>query len=132
MREVDTDLAWLDRPGSHLLYIDDDAYPELLRQIPDPPQLLYASGNLKLLSIPQIAIVGSRTCTPGGEQNAFDFALQCAASGLGVTSGLALGIDAAAHRGALAAGDATIAAPARIASTRTRTAASPRKLRAAG
>ena len=107
--EVDADLAWAACRGNHLVCYDDPAYPELLRQIPDPPLLLYASGNTALLSAPQIAIVGSRNCTPGGQQNAYDFALQCAASGLAVTSGLALGIDSAAHRGALAAGDQTIA-----------------------
>ena len=106
---VDADLAWADRPGNHLICSRDAAYPELLRHIPDPPLLLYASGNPDCMQAPQIAIVGSRNCTPGGEQNAYDFALQCAGSGLAVTSGLALGIDAAAHRGALAADGATIA-----------------------
>ena len=82
------------------------------REIPDPPLLLYASGRVELLRDPQIAIVGSRNCTPGGAQNAFDFAAQSAGSGLAVTSGLALGIDAAAHRGALSVNGATIAVTA--------------------
>lgn len=107
--EVDADLDWAEQADNHLVCFDDEAYPALLRQIPDCPALLYASGNLDLLRAPQIAIVGSRNCTPGGAQNAFDFAAQCAASGLLVTSGLALGIDAAAHRGALAIGAATLA-----------------------
>lgn len=106
---VDADLDWSRRDGNHLVCYDDEAYPELLRQIPDFPLLLYTSGRLQLLRQPQIAIVGSRQCTPGGEQNAQDFAAQCAAAGLTVTSGLALGIDAAAHRGALGAGGGTIA-----------------------
>jgi DNA processing protein len=109
---VDADLAWAQRDGNHLLCYDDDAYPALLREIPDFPVLLYASGNLDLLRRPQIAIVGSRNCTPGGAQNAFDFAAQCAASGLVVTSGLALGIDAAAHQGALSIDGDTIAVTA--------------------
>jgi DNA processing protein len=106
---VDTDLAWAQRDGNHLVCYGDDSYPELLREIADPPALLYASGNLKILKTPQIAIVGSRNCTPGGAQNAIDFATQCVASGLVITSGLALGIDASAHRGALDAGGGTIA-----------------------
>jgi DNA processing protein len=106
---VDSDLAWARRAGNHLICYRDASYPELLRQITDPPALLYASGDLKLLQSPQIAIVGSRNCTPGGMQNAIDFATQCAAAGLVITSGLALGIDAAAHRGALDAGGGTIA-----------------------
>jgi len=106
---VDADLEWAERAGNHLVSCNDDNYPELLRQIPDYPVLLYASGNLDLLSAPQIAIVGSRNCTPGGAQNAFDFAAQAAVSGLAITSGLALGIDAAAHRGALSVSGGTIA-----------------------
>jgi DNA processing protein len=106
---VDTDLAWAQLKGNHLICYRDDSYPELLRQIADPPALLYASGKLNLLQTPQIAIVGSRNCTPGGAQNAIDFATQCAAAGLVITSGLALGIDAAAHRGALDTDGGTIA-----------------------
>jgi DNA processing protein len=106
---IDSDLEWAEQPSNHLICYLDDSYPSLLRQIPDHPVLLYASGNVELLQLPQIAIVGSRNCTPGGEQNAFDFAMQCAAAGLGVTSGLALGIDTAAHRGALQVSGTTIA-----------------------
>lgn len=106
---IDADLEWLQAGANHLVCYLDDRYPELLRQIPDFPVLLYATGQVERLREPQIAIVGSRNCTPGGAQNAFDFAMQCAASGLAITSGLALGIDAAAHRGALAAGGATVA-----------------------
>ena len=106
---VDADLDWARNDLNHLICIGDSAYPELLRQIPDPPMLLYASGNPQLLCEPQIAIVGSRHCTPAGAQNAQDFAAQCAAAGLTVTSGLAFGIDAAAHCGALEVGGNTIA-----------------------
>ena len=108
-RQVDADLEWARRAGNHLVCYNDSHFPELLRQIPDYPVLLYARGNLDLLCNPQIAIVGSRNCTPGGTQNAFDFAAQTALSGLVVTSGLALGIDAAAHRGALSVAGGTIA-----------------------
>jgi DNA processing protein len=106
---VELDLEWAEASGHRLLAYHDPAYPELLRQIPDSPALLYVSGHVECLQTPQIAIVGSRNCTPGGAQNAHDFALQSAAAGLTITSGLALGIDSAAHRGALDAGGATIA-----------------------
>lgn len=108
-RQVARDLEWAVSPGNHLLCFDDEGYPDLLRQIPDFPLLLYARGDRRLLAAPQIAIVGSRLCTPGGAQTAFEFAAQIAASGLTVTSGMALGIDAAAHRGALDAGGDTLA-----------------------
>ena len=87
----------------------DPRYPALLRQLADYPPLLYAEGDPALLAAPQVAIVGSRRCTPGGEQTAREFAAALAAAGLAVTSGLALGIDAAAHRGALDVGGATLA-----------------------
>jgi len=106
---VDADLAWAETAGNHLVCYPDAAYPPLLRQISDPPLLLYVRGNPEVLLAPQIAIVGSRNCTPGGAQNARDFAMQCGAAGLAVTSGLAHGIDAAAHRGAIEIGAATIA-----------------------
>ena len=95
--QVANDLSWAERDHNHLICFDDDAYPELLRQINDYPALLYVSGNLNLLHDPQIAIVGSRHCTPGGAQNAFEFAYQLASAGLTITSGMALGIDASAH-----------------------------------
>ncbi|HKJ53384.1 MAG TPA: DNA-processing protein DprA [Gammaproteobacteria bacterium] len=108
-RQVALDLDWAESPGNHLICYDDGAYPELLRQIPDFPPLLYARGDKGLLATPQIAIVGSRLCTPGGAATAFEFAARFAAAGLTVTSGLALGIDAEAHRGALHAGGNTLA-----------------------
>lgn len=106
---VDADLDWARQPGRQLVSCLDDAFPPLLHQIPDYPVLLYVDGDADLLKLPQIAMVGSRNCTPGGAQNAFDFAMQCAAAGLAVTSGMALGIDSAAHRGALEMGGVTIA-----------------------
>lgn len=97
-------LAWLDHPRNHLLTWNDAAYPALLREIPSPPALLHVCGDPEVLSLPQIAIVGSRNPTASGEQNATAFAEHLVRAGFVVTSGLALGIDACAHRGALAAG----------------------------
>ena len=109
---VESDLRWAAQQGNHLLCYRDEAYPELLRQIVGFPALLYARGNPGLLSKPQIAIVGSRNCTPGGQQNAFDLSARCSAAGLVVTSGMALGVDSAAHRGALSISGETIAVTA--------------------
>jgi DNA processing protein len=107
--QVALDLDWAESAGNHLICYDDSAYPQLLRQIADFPPLLYARGDQDLLATPQIAVVGSRLCTPGGAATAFEFAARFAAAGLTVTSGLALGIDAEAHRGALHAGGNTLA-----------------------
>ena len=108
-RSVESDLDWSARAGNRLICYDDDSYPDLLRQTADFPLLLYAHGNPDLLRSQQIAIVGSRRCTPGGARNAFDFASELASIGVTVTSGLALGIDAEAHRGALQADGKTLA-----------------------
>lgn len=101
--------AWLEAPGNHLVALDDPRYPDLLRQIPDPPPVLYVHGDPELLGNLQLAIVGSRNPSRGGLENARAFASHLAGAGLTITSGLALGIDAEAHRGALAAGGTTIA-----------------------
>ncbi len=104
------DLAWLAADESnHLISCCDADFPALLKQIGDFPLLLYARGNPGLLPMPQVAIVGSRHCTPGGVQNAIDFAAALARGGLTITSGMALGIDSAAHRGALDANGQTVA-----------------------
>jgi DNA processing protein len=97
-------LAWAAEPGSHILTLGDPAYPRNLFDIADPPVLLYVKGDPALLARPGIALVGARSSTAGGEANAEAFARALAGHGLVVVSGLALGIDAAAHRGALAAG----------------------------
>ncbi len=102
-------LAWAERPGHHLLTLADAGYPQPLLDIPDPPTLLYVRGCIDLLARPALAIVGSRNATPQGTNNARAFAGALAAEGFAIVSGLALGIDAAAHRGALDAGGATIA-----------------------
>jgi DNA processing protein len=107
---IEEGLQWLQQQRDHhLLTIDDSRYPELLRQIPDPPAWLFLKGDLDLLSHPQLAIVGSRNPTRGGIDNARRFAHHLASQGLGISSGLASGIDGAAHDGALAADGITIA-----------------------
>lgn len=103
-RRVEQDLAWLEQPGNHLLRLDDPRYPPLLRQIPYPPPLLFVHGDPDCLRLPQLAIVGTRNPTPLGRETAQRFAAHLAEFGLLITSGLALGIDAAAHQGALAGG----------------------------
>ncbi len=100
---------WLDQPVHHLLVWSDPDYPPLLREIADPPLLLYVIGRREALASPQLAIVGSRNPSPMGRENAQAFAKSLAGAGLTITSGLALGVDGAAHRGALAAGGCTIA-----------------------
>jgi DNA processing protein len=100
---------WLKGDRHQIVRHDDEAFPELLRQIPGPPLLLYVAGDADLLQLPALAIVGSRNPTAGGERNAFEFAQHLASLGFTIVSGLAQGIDTAAHRGALAAGGHTIA-----------------------
>ena len=109
LRPVESDLRWLDGSGGTLLACTDAVYPELLRQSPDPPATLYVRGNAAALRDPQIAMVGSRNPTAGGRATARDFAAKFARVGLAVTSGLALGIDAASHEGALGADGSTVA-----------------------
>ncbi|MGH8496824.1 MAG: DNA-processing protein DprA [Gammaproteobacteria bacterium] len=103
-KRLEKDLAWLEAPSHHLLPITSPGYPPLLGQIPDPPVALFVNGAPEVLRAPQLAIVGSRNPTPAGAENAFEFARYLAGCGLTITSGLAIGIDAAAHRGALAGG----------------------------
>lgn len=102
-------LAWLSQPNCHLLTWTDESYPTLLREIPDPPLMVYVRGKPEILNWPQLAMVGSRHPTPGGVENARRFAESLATAGIVVTSGMALGIDGASHRGALAAGGASVA-----------------------
>ena len=108
-RLIQKDLAWLAKPGNGLLTWDQADYPALLRDLPDAPVALFYRGDPALLQLPLLAIVGSRTPSRGGVQNAEDFAASMAESGLGIVSGLANGIDTAAHRGALRVNGATIA-----------------------
>jgi DNA processing protein len=103
------DLAWLEGPNRTLLAAEDPRYPEQLAAVPGMPPALFVEGDPSHLLQPQVAIVGSRAATAAGRETAFDFAARLAALGFAITSGLATGIDAAAHRGALAAGGVTIA-----------------------
>jgi len=102
-------LEWAGQPGHHIVTLADESYPRALLEIPDPPALLYASGRLELLPLPSFAIVGSRNATAQGESNAESFARALSDAGLVIVSGLAVGIDAAAHRGGLAGAASTIA-----------------------
>ncbi len=102
-------LNWLKKDNAHIVTFADSAYPKQLLEISNPPAVLYAIGNLHWLNHPTIAMVGSRSATPQGEKNAEDFAESLCNQDLCVVSGMALGIDGAAHRGALKANGATIA-----------------------
>ena len=101
--------TWLAQANNHLVTLADDCYPKALLEIADPPPFLYAKGNLALLNQASIAVVGSRNASVQGEKNAEAFAQGLCEYGLCIVSGLALGIDGAAHRGALRANGATIA-----------------------
>jgi DNA processing protein len=107
--EIDAALAWAAEPGNRILTLADADYPQALLDAADPPVLLHAKGRVELLNRPAVAIVGSRNATKQGEANAEAFAEALAAAGLTVVSGLALGIDAAAHRGALKGAGSTVA-----------------------
>ena len=108
-RAVQRALEWLAAPGRALVTLADETYPRLLLEIGDPPPVLYAQGRLTLLQKPALAVVGSRNATPQGMQNAEAFSRALSDAGLTIVSGLALGIDAAAHRGGLAGAGSTIA-----------------------
>lgn len=109
MTAIDKALAWLDEPGHHIVAVTSSDYSQLLLQIPDPPILMYINGNPDALHLPGLAIVGSRNPTRGGQQNAHEFAAFLGRSGFCIHSGLAQGIDTAAHEGALAGGAQTVA-----------------------
>lgn len=103
---IDQALDWLRGDDHHLLTLADPHYPRTLYALSDPPPILYAHGRLAVLGRPMLAIVGARHATPDGERNAQAFARHLALQGWCVVSGLASGIDGAAHAGALAAGEA--------------------------
>lgn len=107
--EIEQAIDWTTRPGQTVITIADAAYPQLLREIPDPPILLYVRGDINLLKAPQLAVVGSRHASRQGEQIAQDFAKHLSSVGMCITSGLAHGIDAAAHEGGLSGQGSTIA-----------------------
>lgn len=100
---------WLADPVNHIVTFADTAYPRALLEIADPPPLLYVKGRLELLNQKGFAIVGSRNATTQGINNAEAFATSLSDAGLTIISGLALGVDAAAHRGGLAGSASTVA-----------------------
>lgn len=106
---IEADLRWVETSGAHLIPCTSPAYPALLARTVGAPPVLYVLGDVETLSVPQLAIVGSRNPTVSGKSTAKEFAAFFARAGLGITSGLALGIDAASHEGALQAGGLTIA-----------------------
>lgn len=106
---IDADLAWLDQPRHHLLRCTDADFPPTLEAIAQPPSALFVAGEAGMLLLPQVAVVGARRASPAGLANARDFARRLSASGLLVTSGMADGIDGAAHAAALDAGFPTVA-----------------------
>lgn len=98
---IEPTVAWLEDDNNHIVTLADSDYPQALLNIPDPPLLLYVKGRLDLLNTAALAIVGSRNATPQGLGNAEAFAESLSNAGLCIISGMAHGIDAAAHRGAL-------------------------------
>jgi DNA processing protein len=106
---LNSDLAWIQASGACLLASTDTDYPALLRQLPDPPAVLFALGDVGILNSVQVAMVGARKASREGSNTAQEFATYFARAGITITSGLALGIDAASHEGALSGGGQTIA-----------------------
>ncbi|CAM3377954.1 DNA-protecting protein DprA [Bordetella sputigena] len=103
---IDETLRWVEGPDRHIITLADPRYPRALLTTADPPLLLYVRGEPARMAGPALAVVGSRSATPGGAENARAFARHLAQHGWCIVSGLALGIDAAAHEGALDAGSA--------------------------
>ncbi|MES2535447.1 MAG: DNA-processing protein DprA [Pseudomonadota bacterium] len=99
--QIDKTLAWLTQPGNHVVTLADAHYPRTLLDTADPPLLLYAKGRLELLARPSVAIVGSRNASAQGMSNAEKFSEALSHAGLTIVSGMALGIDTAAHQGSL-------------------------------
>ncbi len=109
LNSIKYDLLWLEKENNHLLTISDELYPPLLKNIETPPPLLYVTGDANICINPQLAVVGSRNATVGGINNTKLFCSDLAATGLTITSGMALGVDAQAHQSALAVKGKTIA-----------------------
>ena len=103
------DMRWLEQPDHHFIAFGSERYPPLLAEVADAPIGLFVRGDASLLALPQLAMVGARHPTPSGSETAYSFASHLARCGLTITSGLAVGIDTASHRGALAASGTTIA-----------------------
>ncbi len=98
---IEPDLEWLQQDSHHVITFHDARYPELLKAIPAPPPVLFVRGDPDFLQLPQLAMVGSRTPTASGRKTAMEFARHLSQAGITITSGLARGIDAACHQGAL-------------------------------
>jgi DNA processing protein len=108
-KSVHEDLAWHAQDGHHIITCQDTAYPGYLHEIPARPPLLYVKGALSALARPHLALVGSRNPSPAGRETAYQFAKALSKMGICICSGLALGIDAASHRGALCGRGGTLA-----------------------
>lgn len=108
-KRIEKDIKWAENPAHHILFLTDENYPYLLREIPDPPLFLYVKGNVEALHFPQIAMVGSRNPSHSGNENALEFSASLAKIGFCISSGLAIGVDTCAHLGALKNGGKTIA-----------------------
>lgn len=108
-RAIARDLDWLSGRDNHVVHPESEYWPALFRELTDAPTLLYLRGQPDTLHLPALAIVGSRNPTRGGVMNAYEFARHLAASGFCIVSGLAQGIDTAAHKGALDANAKTVA-----------------------
>ena len=106
---VDLDLQWLTQTNNHVLTLQSPHYPNQLKEIHDPPPLLFVRGSIEVLALPQFAMVGSRNPSSMGQQTALDFAKALSQHNLSIISGLALGIDACSHQGAIAANGFTVA-----------------------
>ena len=109
MNRIEADISWSVEKNHHILTFDDARYPPQLKNISDPPIVLYVRGDTDYLMQPQLAIVGSRTPTASGKKTAFEFARHLSDAGLTITSGLAQGIDGECHKGALKGLAGTIA-----------------------
>ncbi len=107
--DLAAELSWLNKNNNHILPLNDPLYPPQLRQIEDPPLLLFVKGQAETLLLPQLAVVGSRNATAGGINNTQAFCHDLSQKGYVITSGLAAGIDATAHQAALDAGGQTVA-----------------------
>jgi DNA processing protein len=108
-RALRADMQWIESSGARLLLCTDADYPPLLAETRGAPAVLFVLGAIEALRSPQLSIVGSRTPTPAGRKTARDLAAELARAGLTITSGLAVGVDAASHEGALLANGLTVA-----------------------
>jgi DNA processing protein len=107
--KIGPDLEWLQQPNHHVITFNDIRYPDPLKTISTPPPLLFVRGDPDFLQLPQLAMVGSRTPTASGRKTAMEFASYLSTAGITITSGLARGIDAACHQGALEGMAGTVA-----------------------